>query len=297
VTIRLPVKLTLTPAAGELLPDHPATSNETPTSDVGPTASSAGASSLSQEVARETIQRLSAPRRIFLRLLARDGQTLGIYSRLKQWQVASWLAPGDGQRLRIVSGKEVRTEAVFVGLQPAQAAEAAAVQLMVVAVPRERALVNLESGFVEERGASRADPLSAAERRSLTAMIEAAWDPPVTERPWARGYLPTNVRQVVVTMTLTDRGAAAVKDTRLVGTSGDQQFDLAALTAAQEGLRRWSDTQAEGAFPSDAARSVPLGGDPFKVRVQFKLVKDIPPLNLIGPMKSVENIPLPTPSR
>jgi hypothetical protein len=112
--------------------------------------------------------------------------------------------------------------------------------------------------------------------------MEAAWSPPVTARPWSIGYVPSNERSAVVTLSLDPTKQRIREEPRLVRLSGDTEFDVAALTAARTGLQQWLSARGFESPAKEIGRPEdPL--PPFKVRAQFQLHQDVPALNLIAP--------------
>jgi TolB-like protein len=238
---------------------------------------------------RDFSKELAKPRRIYLRLLSKEGRTMGIYSSLRSWMVSNWVSPMEDQRVRIESGRADGSEAVFAGLTQEQIAGAAGFRMTVDSVPRERAMVRVDIAEAAERDrVRRSPPPDAAKPQAIQALqvqMERFWNPPVTERPWAIGYLPGNERTAVVTASLEAGNKEPLEDLRLVHISGDSEFDQAAMGAARTGLQHWL---AESTAP---LRADVGGGElprsrALKVRAEFKLLKDIPLLNLIGPLGS-----------
>jgi hypothetical protein len=123
----------------------------------------------------------------------------------------------------------------------------------------------------------------------LRTLMEAAWSPPVTARPWSIGYVPSNERSAVVTLSLDPTKQRIREEPRLVRPSGDTEFDVAALTAARAGLQQWLAARGfESLSRASAMPSKEIGHPedplpPFKVRAQFQLHQDVPALNLIAP--------------
>ncbi|MBI5410915.1 MAG: hypothetical protein HZA21_02880, partial [Nitrospirae bacterium] len=99
---------------------------------------------------RDFSKEIAKPRRIYLRLLSKDGRTIAIYSSLRDWVVSNWVSPIDEQRVRIESGRGGESEAVFAGLTPEQVAGVAGVRMTIDPVPRERTMVRLDISEVPE---------------------------------------------------------------------------------------------------------------------------------------------------
>ena len=121
----------------------------------------------------------------------------------------------------------------------------------------------------------------------LRALMEAAWFPLVTARPWSRGYRPSNDRTAVITLTLDHAKQRIREEPRLVLASGDADFDQAALAAVHAGLQQWLAARGFESLSATPAsgESVPtaMSAAPLKVRAHFQLHQDVPALNLIGP--------------
>jgi hypothetical protein len=207
--------------------------------------------------------------------------------------VSNWASPVDDQRVRIESGRADGSEAVFAGLTQEQIAGVAGVRMTVDSVPRERAMVRVDVSEAAERDRGRRSPPVDAVKpqviQALQGQMERLWNPPVTERPWGIGYLPGNERTAVVTTILEAGNNEPLEELRLVHASGDSEFDLAAMGAAKMGLQHWL---AESTAP---LRDDVGGGElprsrALKLRAEFRLIKDIPLLNLIGPVGSDERL-------
>ncbi len=295
LTLRVPVRVRLSPSAVEAVTES--------TSAMGGTvlkkASAAGAMEVTlssrPSLNREFVKELNNPRRIYLRLLSKEGRTVAIYSSLHNWLVSNWVSPVDDQQVRIESGRVEGGEAVFAGLTAEQVAGVAGVRMTVDAVPRERAMVRVDISEVAERdrtrpGGAGSDPVQPQVIQSLRSLIERFWNPPVTERPWGLGYLPGNERSTIVVATIESGRQEIREEPRLVHASGDQGFDLASVDATKNGLQQWiaeaaSALSRAGAGGGEASKSRML-----KIRAEFRLLKDVPALNLIGPVGSEDQL-------
>ncbi len=257
-----------------------------------------------QHLNERLIRRLSEPRRIYLRLVARNGVTLGIYSNFRDWQVRNWVYPAEEQRVRIERQLTLSGEARFTGLSPAQVRRIAAVNLSVKPVPKERATIRIET---RDRPAERVDgeppsqlPSEVEQGRSnsdgdaafreqldlqaLQTTLEHAWIPPITERPWTHGYLPGNERRTVVGLGLREDGVGVRAQPRLVRKSGDRSFDDACMAAASIAAAQAAEALTNGVGvirPSQTNSARDLQPSSPRVLVQCRLIKDLPALNLI----------------
>lgn len=245
------------------------------------------------DLSRDFVRGVAVPRRVYLRLLAKDGKTLAIYSSLQDWRLSTWVLPVDDQRVRIESGLVLAAEGVFSGLTPEQVATVEGVKMTVDAVPRERAIVSLDASAAEgqpparDRSRQRTPPTDYSDApaiRSLRAMLERSWNPPVAERPWGRGYLPGNEREAVVIAVLEAGRPEMREEPHLVHSSGDPDFDLAAVRAATATLKNWLVESGAGSFGTGASATDGQKNRAVKLRAQFRLIKDVPALNLIGPL-------------
>ncbi|MDE3119363.1 MAG: hypothetical protein KGL03_10160, partial [Nitrospirota bacterium] len=195
-------------------------------------------------------------------------------------------------------------EAVFAGLTPEQVAGVRGAKVTVDAVPRERATLRLEVSDPDEgkpdSGRNRPRPGSSAPESDvvnvqvLRGELEQAWSPPVTERGWGRGYLPSNERTAVVTA-MVDRGSPSLLEgPRLAKPSGDAEFDRVAVASVRQAAQRWAATSpADGSARSKEGTVQATQPQPpetksgreqgtLKLRIQFRLIKDVPALNMIG---------------
>lgn len=254
---------------------------------------------------REFVKQLGTPRRIYLRLLSSEGRTIAIYSSWQTWQWATWVTPLDEQRVRINNETVLDSEARFIGLTPEQVAGVRGAKVTVDAVPRERVTLRMEVSDPEEGrpepGRNRPRPGLAAPEpegagiRALRAELEQVWNPPITERGWGRGYLPGNERTAVVTVLTMGQGGDSVPEgLRLVKPSGDIAFDQVAVASVKQAVQRWAAArQAEGTGrlkegtarvdqPQPSAMADGRERHTFKLRIQFRLIKDVPALNVIG---------------
>jgi TolB-like protein len=232
--------------------------------------------SLHQDLAGELARQLATPRRIFLRLLDKHGRTIGIYSGYRDWRLSNWVSPV-AVGMRIEQDKSLASEAVFRGLTPEQVEAVASVKVSVEPVPRERATVRVD--FLEQQenrdqlqqpGGSEGVPTALS---MFEAMVIELWSPPVTERPWSPGHLPSNERRALVTFLL-EKGWQTVREApRLARSSGEVGFDQAALASVQA---------APPGSQSDDGDAPHLAEPPIKVRAQFQVRQDLPALNLIG---------------
>lgn len=253
------------------------------------------------ELNRDFARRIAEPRRVYLRLLSREGRAISVYSSLQDWRVSNWVARVDDERVRISRDKIVTSEALITGLTGEQVADVASLKMTVDSVPRERATVRLELSETADQIPGMSRPASEEGTRSsslrgdqtlppalqsLQFALERAWNPPVTERPWSRGYLPGNERMAIVTTIIETADLRIQEEPRLVRMSGDSEFDRAALAATQLGVRSWL-TEAS-ADPAQAVGGVTESRErrALKLRAQFRVVKDLPALNLIGPVGS-----------
>jgi hypothetical protein len=249
----------------------------------------------------------SLMRRVCVRLLSAEGLTIAIYSDFRAWSLSNWIAI-DGSTLRIRRAHVLQSQARFDELTPEQVTTITSVRVTIDRVPQERATVRLDVQTVNDQPNAKETGTLSPESRSeryrrvteqeesmsegvlpLRALMEAAWFPPVTARPWSRGYRPGNDRTVVITLTLDPAKLRIREEPRLVLVSGDVTFDQTALAAARTGLQQWLTTRGPDSLSATAA--VPSrGADPsalplaaLKVRAQFQLHQDVPALNLVGP--------------
>ncbi|MEE8240821.1 MAG: CsgG/HfaB family protein [Nitrospirales bacterium] len=319
LTVYLPVRLRLSPSAVSAVVEAvQALGGVVDRGDIGQTGLAVTLSSR-PDLNREFVRELSDPRRLYVWLLSEEGRTVAVYSNLKDWRLSNWVRPLDGQRVTVDSEKSLLSEAVVSGLTPEQAASISALKITVDRVRRERATVHLEVSDLEEmmRGNRPELLLEGTEAgegthvgwrharprvepsgeelfpglRSLRAIVARDWNPPVTERPWAPGDLPGNERTAVVTMELQPDGFRVREAPRLVRLSGDREYDLAALAAMKSAMQQWVVEGAGGqrSQAQGSAHSLDSAGSPFiKVRAHFRLRKDMPALNLIGPAGGVQ---------
>lgn len=241
------------------------------------------------ELNQQFVREINLPRRAYLRLLTKEQRTIAVYSNLQDWRLSNWLS-GEKERVRLELDRVIRSEAVFPGLLPEQVALITATKLTIDPVPRERALVRVEviEGEQSARGSIRTHPdrdITLHQDESvvseLGALIERAWNPPVSERPWDRGYLPGNERMAVVTLAIQTGTSNRVDSPRLVRSSGDGEFDRIAMDSVRVALNEWASVRGDRGLPP---------GLSIRLRAQFRLLKDIPALNLIESAQSV--IPL-----
>nr|MBA2253213.1 hypothetical protein [Nitrospirales bacterium] len=246
-------------------------------------------------------------RRLYVRLLSAEGRTVAVYSDFRAWSLSNWIA-ADGSTLRIRHAYVLPSEARFGELTPEQVTAITSLRVTVDRVPQERATVRLDVQTVNDQPTAKEPAAPSPESRSerhkrateqdtvlldsvspLRVLMDAAWFPLVTARPWSRGYMPSNERTAVITVTL-DRAKQRIdEEPRLVRASGDAEFDQAALAAARDGLQQWRATRGFESLSRPPA--VPSGGSgltagpaaPLKVRAHFQLHQDVPALNLIGP--------------
>ncbi|MEW6542345.1 MAG: CsgG/HfaB family protein [Nitrospirota bacterium] len=317
-TVVVPVRLRLNPSTLDAVVDSAKTLGGTVQSGQGQTETLDVALSSRAELNREFARALESPRRIFLRLISAEGRTIGVFSRLKDWQLSNWVLPVE-DRLRFERGKVLDTEAPFASLSLSQMGSLAGVKVTVDPVSRERATLRLEASDVRDEAPERRRPLLLGERprgevaesepihprgsgpdpmdlqeiKDLRSVMEQAWNPPITERSWGRGYLPSNERTAVVLTTVGIGDRQVKEEPRLLRPSGDQGFDQAALAAVKFGLQQWKEARVSGVgsagaasvgdSPAQAGSGVP---NRLKLRIQFRLVKDVPALNFIGPLGS-----------
>lgn len=328
MTVRLPVQIRLSAPAVEAVLES--TRSMGGRSDPAAPASRQAEAALDltlaqrQDLNREFTRQLTAPRRLYLRLLSMDGRTIALYSGWREWQVSKWIAPLDDQRVQIKPDRVLAAEAVFAGLAPEQVAVVAGARLTVEPAGRERSMLRLEAAEqdVAPHSSAHQPPLQwgqwqkgpeplrnlppplpsreqPADLQALRNELEQAWDPPVTERGWGRGYLPSNERTATV-LAVIEPGAGLHEDPRLSKPSGDREFDQAAIGAVRQALQRWMaglTAARPGQTPSiqaEAGQGAKEGRDgrATKIRVQFRLLKEIPALNLIGALGSLDAVPL-----
>ncbi|WP_447983528.1 CsgG/HfaB family protein [Nitrospira sp. Nam74] len=249
----------------------------------------------------------SLARRVCVRLLSAEGLTIAVYSDFRAWALSNWIAV-DGSTLRIRRAHVLQSQARFDELTPEQGTTITSVRVTIDRVPQERATVRLDVQIVNDQPNAKETVALPPESRSerykrvteqeasmldgvlpLRALMEAAWFPPVTARPWSRGYRPGNDRTVVITLTLDPAKLRVREEPRLVLASGDLTFDQTALAAVRTGLQQWLALRGSES-PSPTAAVPSRGADPsglpvagLKVRVQFQLHQDVPALNLVGP--------------
>ncbi len=246
-------------------------------------------------------------RRLYVWLLSADGRTIAVYSDFRAWSLSNWIAI-DGSTLQIRHAHVSRSHARFGELTPEQVAAIASVRVTIDRVPNERATVRLDVHTANDQpNINEPGPLSPESRserhrrvieqdasmlervQPLRALMEAAWFPMVTARPWSRGYMPSNDRTAIVLFMVDQATQRLREEPRLVRTSGDADFDRAALAAVHKGLQEWLPEKGFEALPWISA--LPSGGtDPtavaaaaLKLRAHFQLHQDVPALNLIGP--------------
>ena len=261
-------------------------------------------------------------RRLYLRVLSPEGRTIAVYSDFRAWSLSNWIAV-DGSTLRIRHAHVLQSEARLGELTPEQVTAITSVRVTIDRVPQERATVRLDVQPVNDQPRAKEPVAPSSESRSerhtrvieqdasmldgvspLRALMEAAWFPLVTARPWSRGYMPSNDRTVVITLTLDREKQRIREEPRLVRASGDEDFDHAALAAVRTGLRQWLAARGfeslswSPVVPGEAG-SAAVQAAPLKVRAHFQLHQDVPALNLVGP-RALDH-PLPplraTPSR
>ena len=246
-------------------------------------------------------------RRLYVRLLSSEGRTISVYSDYRAWSLSNWIAI-DGSTIRIRLAHILPSEAKFGELTPEQLTAIASVRITLDHVPHERATVRLdvqsvndqpdikdsagpsvESRSQRHRHATERDALLLYAVSPLRALMEESWSPPVTARPWSRGYMPSNDRTAVITLTIEHETQRIRDEPRLVRVSGDAEFDQAALMAARTGLQQWISARGfESLLSGPAARQVEADRTAvpvslLKVRAQFQLHQEVPALNLIGP--------------
>lgn len=313
VTLRVPVRLRMTPSAATTVVESVQAMGGVVRYPPGRDGTIEIKLSAIPDVNREFVRAVAAPRRIFVRLLSREGRTVAVYSNMQEWRVSSWVSEVDEQWVRIESHRIVEGEAVVMGLTPQQASAVVSAQVTVDAVPHERASVRLdvteadparERRETSERPAhldqkafagppSMTDQPALPDLASLRGMMEEAWNPPITERSWSQGYLPGNERTAVITLTLEKEDRGVREEPRLAKSSGDNGFDLASLAAARRAVQRWlaesateSSRRQETLAPTLGERKDRSEWPALKIRAQFHLVKDVPALNLIGPQEA-----------
>lgn len=287
VTLRVPVRVRLDPAAVEAV----TAAARALGGRVEPAPDAPGGLALSlsadPETSRIFVRAMAAPRRLYLRLQAADGRTLALYSRLRDWRLDAWVRPLDDLRLRLDVARVLEAEAVVPGLAPEQSAALARAVLLVHATPKERATVRLDAADDDPLARLRQAAGGSVGRggepptdfEALRSLLQEAWDPPVVERPWSRGYRPGNERTATVTMALEPGARSVTEAPRLLGGSGDRDFDEAALEAVAAAVRRWSAAARPAPRPAEGV---------WRVRAQLRLLKDVPALNLITPLGPAE---------
>ncbi|MDE3020041.1 MAG: hypothetical protein KGI53_13580, partial [Nitrospirota bacterium] len=128
VTLRMPVRFRLAASAVEAVAESVQTLGGTIRRKSGGQSDAADEAAMDVQLSarpdlnREFAKQLAVPRRIYLRLLSTDGRTIAIYSNWQKWQLATWVAPLDEQRVQINNGLVLASEAVFAGLTPEQVA-------------------------------------------------------------------------------------------------------------------------------------------------------------------------------
>ncbi len=311
VTVRLPVRLRLAPSAVAAIREMAAQSGGN-VEEADPLVVTLSGQA---NVNREFTRRLAVPHRILLRLLAVDGRTLAVYSAWKEWKLGTWIAPIDEQRVRLQLQRLVRSEAVFAGIPADQASTIAGIRVTVEPSARERATVSVETVELDEsrpgmeksaplrygqwQGGSETkadgrkahrpaaiEPAASPRFEVLRASLEAVWDPGVAERPWGHGYLPGNERTVVIVGTADGASGRLQGEPRILKASGDQEFDHAALASVRVGWQQWEQKAVADQGSGTAHPSAPV-----KVRMQFRVIKDLPPLNMIGPLETIVRWP------
>jgi hypothetical protein len=246
-------------------------------------------------------------RRLYVWLLSADGRTIAVYSDFRAWSLSNWIAV-DGSTLRIRHAHVWRSHATFGELTPEQVTAITSVRVTIDRVPNERATVRLDVHTANDQpNVNEPVPLSPESRserhrrvieqdasmldrvQPLRAHMDAAWFPLVTARPWSRGYMPSNDRTAIVIFMVDQATQRIREEPRLVRTSGDADFDRAALAAVRNGLQEW--LSAKGfealswisAFPSGGTDPTAVPAAALKLRAHFQLHQDVPALNLIGP--------------
>lgn len=226
-------------------------------------------------------RRLSEPRRVYARFLDRDGRTIAVYSRLRTWDFRRWVNPTDEDRVRLDVTLVHEAWIDVASLPPDQARAIMAVRTTVDPVPQEQVTIRVEIDAVPdsaERGRQpgRLPSEAQAESALIQALLERSWDPPIVERLWAPGYLPGNERVAVVTGLIRWNHPAMAEEPRVLRPSGEPGFDEAALAATRAAISEWLASRAGRPHDEDAATDQLV-----KLRVLFRLKKDIPRLNLI----------------
>ncbi len=241
-------------------------------------------------------------RRFYVRVLSPVGAAIAVYSDACRWRWSQWVTVTD-TGLRLFLGP-LRSEAVFPNLTEEQRRQIASIGLMVESVPRERILVRVdvvdpdETGRREtSAGSTPADHAIHDGKRSdlWREAVAHAWCPPIAERSWGPGHLPTNERSAVLTTLVTENGLLA-GPLRVVRSSGDSLFDRSAEEALRTGLNGStpSPSAAAGGDPADPRSLSAAGVSVFKLRVQFQLRMDLPAMNLIGPLEGMKTVvPMP----
>lgn len=256
-----------------------------------------------EALAREKI----LARRLYVRLLSAEGRTIAVYSDFRAWSLSNWIAV-DGASIRIRHVHVLRSQARFGELTAEQVTAITSVRATIDRVPQERATVRLDVQAVDDQPNAKEPGTLSTESRlerhkrmteqdasmldgvsPLRALMDAAWFPLVTSRPWSRGYMPSNDRTAVVTLTLDHAAQRIREEPRLVRTSGDAEFDRAAVVAVRTGLQQWLSARkvkslpGTPVIPSVASDPATVPAERLKVRAHFQLHQDVPALNLIGP--------------
>lgn len=295
MTVRVPVTIRLSPSAVDAARESARSLGGR--SDKAPAAPGQSGGTMDfvlasrPELNREFTRQLGTPRRLYLRLLSTDGRTIALFSGWRDWQLARWLAPLDDQRVQIRPDYVLQAEAIFSGLTMEQVAAVAGARLTVEPAGRERSLLRVE--VVEEEPRDNTAP----DVQILRSELEQAWNPPVTERGWGRGYLPSNERTAIVLAVL-EPGAGLRGEPRVSRPSGDRDFDEAALAAMRQAVQRWiaatpSASRAPAAASESAEQLSPARESRLiKIRAQFRILKDVPSLNLLGALAQLDPVPL-----
>ena len=256
---------------------------------------------LNQELRRA----IGETRRLYLRLLSSNGQTIAVYSDFLNWRLSVWLTPMDGERVRLASLKVVVSEAKIAGMSLDHIAAVSNLKVTVDSVPNEHALVRVDLSEPEDdvhddpksgafREQRRLDRYTVSEElSSLRTAIARVWNPPIMERPWGRGYLPSNERTAAVIIRLSEDTPVPRQEIRLARASGDTGFDRACVDATRAAVRDWLEDGGgqlwnEGPRRMMTDRQSLTPSRVLKARIHFRLRKDVPALNLIGVRDRVE---------
>lgn len=294
VTVRVPVRLGIARSAVAQFLEAVRRAGATTTEQPG--GSIDIRSSVSAGLVAELVKKLGEPRRVYLRLLAVDGRTIGIFSDFLQWKGSTWITVQGPGAATIHAHKVVDGAAVFTELTREQLRAATAVAMTVEPVPRERAVVRVEVAAVAEsarerqsvkgRDSGELDRKTRAASQILSRWMAESWNPPIAERIWSPGHLPGNASTATV-MAILDPENGLQEPARLVRRSGQTDFDQACLAAFSDVLRRLALAHPSSVLPvpqrdADATDGGSNGRVQSTLRAQCELHKDLPLLNVVG---------------